>query len=445
VTTPEEVDNRLAASAQTASAAPAGADRSDGRPAPSRSGRDAVMPTYARTDVVFASGQGAWLTSTSGEQYLDFGSGVAVNALGHCHPRLVDALCQQAGKLWHTSNLYRVEGQERLAHRLCELTFAERVFFCNSGAEACEGAIKAARRYFAAKGQPRRTDIITFQGAFHGRTLATLAAGNNPKHLDGFGPTAPGFINLGFGDHDALPEAASRDTIAAVMVEPIQGEGGIREVPDQCLRGLRDLCDANGLLLIFDEVQTGIGRTGNLFAHQISGIAPDIMAIAKGLGGGFPVGAFLTTAEVGEAMSPGSHGSTFGGNPLAMAVANAVLDIVTADGFLEDVTEKGRHFEQSLQALKDAAPGVVAGIRGRGLLLGLEIVPPVGEMVQAAFQEHLLTVPAGDNVQRLLPPLTVLPDEISTGIDRLTRAAERVVLSLKEAPPDAKGRGGPKR
>lgn len=407
-------------------------------PAHSVPGAATVMPTYARQNVVFDHGEGVWLTSTTGDKYLDFASGVAVNALGHAHPALVAALTEQARKLWHTSNLYRVAGQERLSERLCAATFADMVFFCNSGAEACEGAIKAARRYHATTGAPERWRIITFAGAFHGRTLATLAAGGNPKHLEGFGPEVDGFVHLPFGDHEALNEAAARPDIAAIMIEPVQGEGGVRPVPYQCLDGLRELCDANGLLLVFDEVQTGVGRTGRLFAHQATGIAPDIMAIAKGIGGGFPVGAFLTTRAVGETMSPGSHGSTFGGNPLAMAVANAVLDIVDDEAFLESVRDTAAHLHQSLEGLRDAFPDIVDEVRGSGLLTGLRLKPPAAEVVKAAFAEKLLLVGAGDNVVRILPPLNVTPAELSEGVDRLARAfgSVREAASVGMAPAD---------
>ena len=300
-----------------------------------------VMGTYGRQDVVFETGEGSWITSTTGERYLDFASGIAVNSLGHAHPHLVKALTEQAQKLWHTSNLYRVSGQEKLADRLCANTFADKVFFCNSGAEACEGAIKTARRYHHANGNPERKRIITFKGAFHGRTLATIAAAGNEKYMEGFGPDMPGFDCLPYGDHDALHKAIGPET-AAIMIEPIQGEGGIRSIPTQCLVGLRELCDKHGLLLILDEVQCGVGRTGKFFAHEWAGITPDIMAIAKGIGGGFPVGAFLATDEACKGMVPGTHGSTFGGNMLAMAVGNAVLDKILEPGFLEAVQQIGR-------------------------------------------------------------------------------------------------------
>ncbi len=391
---------------------------------------EAVMGTYARQDVVFARGEGSWLITGSGERYLDFGSGVAVNSLGHAHPALVAALTGQAEKLWHTSNLYRVEGQEGVASRLTELTFAERVFFCNSGTEACEGAIKVARRYHYVSGRPEKTRIITFSGAFHGRTLAALSAAGNEKYLEGFGPEAPGFDHVPFGDHDAL-NAAIRPETAAIMIEPIQGEGGVRAVPAQCLKGLRDLCDANGLLLILDEVQTGIGRTGKLFAHEWAGITPDVMAVAKGLGGGFPVGAILATKEAAKGMVPGTHGSTFGGNPLAMSVARAVLDIVAKDDFLRDVEQKALRLKQGLAALKDLHPAIVEDFRGQGLLTGIKlkanVAPP--EVVKAALGEKLLLVGAADNTVRVMPPLNVGDGEIADGLGRLGSALRSLAKS----------------
>ena len=389
----------------------------------------AVMATYARQDIAFVSGEGSWLTSTAGERYLDFASGVAVNALGHCHPHLVKALINQATSLWHTSNLYRVEGQESLAGRLVENTFADRVFFCNSGAEACEGAIKTARRYHHVNGAPHRNRIITVHGAFHGRTLATLAAAGNAKYLDGFAPEAPGFDHVPFGDHEAL-EAAVGPQTAAIMIEPIQGEGGVHVVPDVCLKGLRDLCDQHGILLILDEVQSGMGRTGRLFAHEWAGIEPDIMAIAKGLGGGFPVGAVLATAKAASGMTPGTHGSTFGGNPLATAVGNAVLDVMLEPGFFDSVNTKAQSLKQALARVQDAAPGLVREIRGRGLLLGLQLAVEPAALVKAALAEKLLLVGAADQTLRILPPLTVSDGEIGDACDRLARAARRVAESV---------------
>lgn len=386
-----------------------------------------VMPTYARQDVVFARGEGSWLVSTEGERYLDLASGVAVNVLGHAHPHLVAALKAQAETLWHTSNLYRVEGQERVAERLGRLTFAERVFFCNSGAEACEGAIKTARRYHFVNGQPQRWRIVTFAGAFHGRTVTTLAAGGNPKYLEGFGPPSDGFDQVPFGDHAALEAAIGPET-AAIMIEPVQGEGGVRVVPDQCLKGLRDLCDQHGLLLILDEVQTGVGRTGRLFAHEWAGIEPDIMAVAKGIGGGFPVGAVLATAEAAKGMTAGTHGATFGGNMLAMAVAGAVLDVVEQPEFLADVERKSLRFKQALEGLKDQFPRLIEEVRGRGLLIGIRLAASVqpAAVVKAALAERLLAVGAGDNVVRLLPPLNIADADISECITRLAKALEAV-------------------
>jgi acetylornithine/N-succinyldiaminopimelate aminotransferase len=382
------------------------------------------MPTYARANVVFERGEGAWLISTAGERYLDFASGVAVNALGHAHPRLVAALTEQAGKLWHSSNLYRVAGQERLAERLCQVTFADQVFFCNSGAEACEGAIKLARRYHHANGHPERWRVITFKGAFHGRTLATIAAAGNAKHLEGFGKPADGFDHVPFGDLEAATAAIAPET-AAIMVEPVQGEGGINVAPASWLKALRELCDAHGLLLILDEVQSGMGRTGKLFAHEWAGITPDVMAVAKGLGGGFPIGAVLATDEAAKGMVAGTHGSTFGGNPLAMAVAGAVLDAVLESGFLEHVQAMALRFKQQLASLQDTHPHVIAEVRGSGLLTGLKLKPPLGEVANACTAEKLLTVGAGDNVMRLLPPLNVTEDELSEAVARLGRALAR--------------------
>ena len=386
-----------------------------------------VMGTYARQDVVFERGEGAWIISTTGERYLDFASGVAVNSLGHAHPYLVKALTEQAGKLWHTSNLYRVAGQEKLSDRLCANTFADKVFFCNSGAEACEGAIKTARRYHHVCGHPEKKRIITFKGAFHGRTLATIAAAGNEKYMEGFGPDMPGFDCLPYGDHDALIKAIGPET-AAIMIEPIQGEGGIRAATNEMLVELRELCDKHGLLLILDEVQCGVGRTGKLFAHEWAGIKPDIMAIAKGIGGGFPVGAFLATEEAAKGMVPGTHGSTFGGNPLAMAVGNAVLDIVLEPGFLDAVQQKASHLKQALARVKDENPDLVEEIRGQGLLMGLKINAkvPSGDVVKACTAEKFLTVGAGDNVVRIIPPLNVAEAEIAEAVNRLGRALRKI-------------------
>ena len=389
------------------------------------------MGTYARQDIVFARGEGCWLISEGGERYLDFGSGVAVNALGHAHPKLVEALKTQAEKLWHTSNLYRVEGQETVAEKLTRLTFADQVFFCNSGAEAVEGAIKVARRYHYVSGAPERQRIIAFRGAFHGRTLATLAAAGNERYLEGFGPTAEGFDHVEPGDLEAV-EALIGPTTAAILLEPIQGEGGVRSFSAEFLRSVRELCDTHGLLLVLDEVQTGAGRTGKLFAHEWAGITPDVMAIAKGFGGGFPTGAVLATAEAAKGMTPGTHGSTFGGNPLAMAVASTVLDVITEPGFLEAVQTKALHLKQGLEGLKDQHAGLVEEVRGAGLLMGLKLKSTVtpAQVVKAANEEKLLIVGAGDNSVRIIPPLIATEEEIGEGVRALSRALSRVAREM---------------
>jgi acetylornithine/N-succinyldiaminopimelate aminotransferase len=383
------------------------------------------LPTYARVDLAFERGEGAWLTSTTGDRYLDFGSGVAVNALGHAHPRLVEALTEQAQKLWHVSNLYRIPEGERLAERLCQASFADTVFFTNSGAEAMECAIKTARKYQAASGQPERFRMVTFEGAFHGRTLATIAAGGQKKYLDGFGPPVEGFDQVPFGDIEAAKRAITAET-AAILVEPIQGEGGVRVMPSPVLKALRRLCDEHGLLFVFDEVQTGVGRTGDLFAYERTGVEPDIMAIAKGIGGGFPLGACLATADAAKGMTAGTHGSTFGGNPLAVAIGNAVLDVVLAPGFLDGVRRNTLLLKQRLAELKDRHPKVIAEVRGEGLLIGLRTEIPNAELVDELRAEKMLTVAAGDNVVRLLPPLIVGEAEISEAVARIDRACTRL-------------------
>ena len=381
----------------------------------------AILPIYARAKVAFERGEGVWLIARDGERYLDFGSGIAVNALGHAHPHLVGALTEQAGKLWHTSNLFEIPDGERLARRLADATFADVVFFANSGAEANEAAIKIARKYHAAGGHPERFRIVTIEGAFHGRTLATLAAGGQTKYLEGFGPKVEGFDQVPFGDRKAL-EAALTDDVAAVMVEPIQGEGGVRTVATEELRAIRELCDARGALLILDEIQTGVGRTGKLFAHEWSGIRPDIMTVAKGIGGGFPMGACLATAEAARGMTAGTLGTTFGGNPLAMAVGNAVLDVVLADGFLDHVRKVGLLLKQRLAELKDRYPGVVAEVRGEGLMTGLRLGVPNTDFAAAARDARLLVIPAGENVVRLLPPLILTEAEVGEAVRRLESA-----------------------
>ncbi|MFO1122033.1 MAG: aspartate aminotransferase family protein [Hyphomicrobiales bacterium] len=380
-----------------------------------------VLPTYARAPVAFERGQGTRVYTADGQEYLDFGAGVAVTSCGHCHPHLVEALTSQAQKIWHTSNIYQMPGQERLARRLTEATFADTVFFTNSGAEALECAIKMTRKYQSHIGHPERYRIITFEGAFHGRTLATIAAGGQAKYLEGFGPKVDGFDQVPFGDHEALKAAIGPET-AGILIEPVQGEGGIRPVPPQCLRGLRELCDAHGLLLILDEVQCGIGRTGRLFAHEWAGITPDIMAIAKGIGGGFPIGACLATEAAAAGMTAGTHGSTFGGNPLATAVGNAVLDVVLAPGFLDNVQQRALSLKQKLAQLKDAYPDVIADVRGSGLMVGIKCKVPNTEFQKAALDQHLLTIGAGDNVVRLLPPLVVTEDDVAEAVARLDRA-----------------------
>ena len=390
------------------------------------------MPTYARVEIAFERGEGAWVMTAAGDRYLDFTGGVAVNVLGHTHPRLVAALTEQAGKLWHTSNLYRVTNAERLADRLCAATFADLVFFCNSGAEALEGVIKTARKYFAVNGQPDKYRIITYEGAFHGRTLATLAAGGNKKYLEGFGPVVEGFDQVAFADLEATKKAIGPNT-AAVLIEPVMGEGGVRVVPNSFLKALRELCDQHSLLLLFDEVQSGMGRTGSLFAYQQTGVTPDIMGVAKGLGGGFPVGAVLTTADAGKGMTAGTHGSTFGGNPLATAVGNAVLDVLLEPGFFDRVKQASLLFRQRLAELKDHHPSVIAEVRGEGLLLGIRMNVPNGDMVDALRAEKMLVVAAGDNVVRLLPPLNISDAEVGEAITRLDRAATALEKHAKGA------------
>ncbi|HEX7532443.1 MAG TPA: aspartate aminotransferase family protein [Methyloceanibacter sp.] len=381
----------------------------------------ALLPTYARSELSFARGEGAFLYTASGDRYLDFASGVAVTALGHAHPHLIAALTGQANKLWHVSNLYRIPEQERLAERLCAATFADRVFFANSGAEAVECSIKAARRYHFKNGAPERYRLITFEGAFHGRTLATIAAGGQAKHLEGFGPPVEGFDKVAALDIEAV-EAAITDETAGILIEPIMGEGGMREVSWRFLQDLRALADEKGILLLLDEVQTGMGRTGRLYAHEWAGIEPDILATAKGLGGGFPVGACLTTEAVGVTMTAGSHGSTFGGNPLAMAVGNAVLDVVLEDGFLDRVAQMGLRLKQSLAALKDEHGDIIEEVRGQGLMLGLKCKVPNQALLEALRAEKMLTVQAGDNVVRLLPPLIIGETEIELAATKLDAA-----------------------
>jgi acetylornithine/N-succinyldiaminopimelate aminotransferase len=399
------------------------------------------MSTFARVRLAFERGEGVWLVATNGDRYLDFTSGVAVNALGHAHPHLVAALTAQAQKLWHVSNLYEIPESERVATRLCEASFADVVFFCNSGAEAVEAAIKTARKYHAVNGRPERYRIITFEGAFHGRTLATLAAGGQKKYLDGFGPVVEGFDQVPFSDLEAVKRTIGGET-AAIMIEPLMGEGGVRVIEPAFLRALRELCDTHGLLLIFDEVQTGMGRTGELFAYQRAGVAPDIMALAKALGGGFPVGACLATREAAEGMTAGTHGSTFGGNPLAMSAADATLDIMLAPGFFDRVKQISLLLKQRLAEIKDRYPSVIGEVRGEGLLIGLKALVPAGELVDALRAEKMLTVAAGDNVVRLLPPLIINEQEIAEGVTRLDRACARLARAANT--PSSPASGGDK-
>lgn len=380
-----------------------------------------LLPVFARIDLAFERGEGVWLHATNGERYLDFTSGIAVNALGHAHPHLAKAIGDQAAKLMHVSNLFRIPEGETLAARLCEVSFADYVFFANSGAEAMEGVIKLARKYHAAKGKPEKYRIITFEGAFHGRTLATLAAGSNEKYLEGFGPRVEGFDRLPLGDIELVKKTITKDT-AAILIEPLQGEGGVRMAPQSFFKGLRDLCDEHDMLLCFDEVQTGMGRTGEMFGYQKTGVVPDVMSLAKAMGGGFPMGAFLATAKAASGMSPGSHGSTFGGNLLAMAAGNALLDVMLKPGFLDNVKRMSLLFKQKLASIVDRYPDVVSEVRGEGLLIGLKAVVPAGDLVTAFRDEKLLTVGAGENVVRLLPPLIVNEAEIAEGAARIERA-----------------------
>lgn len=386
---------------------------------------DSLYKTFARAKLRFVKGEGSWLIDEKGARYLDFAAGIAVNSLGHSHPKLVDALKSQAENLWHVSNLYEVPGQEELADRLVSASFAEKVFFTNSGAEALECAIKTARRYHFVSGNPERYRIITMEGAFHGRTLATIAAGGQAKYLEGFGPKVDGFDQVAFGDIDAVKALIGPET-AGILVEPVQGEGGIRPLGNDKLRALRELCDDNGLLLIFDEVQCGTGRTGKLFAHEWAGIEPDILAVAKGIGGGFPLGACLSTNEAAKGMTPGTHGTTYGGNPLAMAVGNAVMAVVTGPGFLESVNDRANEFKQGLSGIVDRYPDVFADVRGQGLLAGMKCVVPNGEVMSRLRDHNVLTVVAGDNALRLLPPLTVTAEEIRLALSTIESVAKEI-------------------
>ena len=381
-----------------------------------------ILPTYARAPMSFVKGEGSWLIEADGRRFLDLGAGIAVNALGHAHPKLVKALSDQAGALWHTSNLYHIPQQQALADRLVEHTFADTVFFTNSGTESCELAVKMARKFWYEQGQPERVEIITFDGSFHGRSSAGIAAAGSEKMTKGFGPLLPGFKHLDWNDHEAL-KAAIDESTAAILIEPVQGEGGIRPLPDACLKGIRDLCDETGVLLILDEVQCGVGRTGRLFAHEWAGIEPDIMMVAKGIGGGFPLGAVLATERAASGMTAGTHGSTYGGNPLGCAVGCAVLDEVTAPGFLDDVNRKAGLLRQRLEALVDSHPEVFDSVRGSGLMLGVKCKATNIDVVNAGYDKGVITVPAADNVIRLLPALTISEEEIAEAVNRLDAAA----------------------
>jgi acetylornithine/N-succinyldiaminopimelate aminotransferase len=393
----------------------------------------AIVPTYARAKIAFERGEGCWLISSTGERYLDFGAGIAVTSVGHAHPHLVETLVSQGSKLWHVSNLYQNPEGERFARRLADATFADLVFFANSGAEANEAAIKMARRRQSIDGHPERYRVLTFEGAFHGRTLATIAAGGQAKYLDGFGPKVDGFDQIPITDLAAV-EAAIGPGTGAILIEPIQGEGGVRVIPPAFLRGLREICDRHGLLLIFDEVQTGVGRTGRFFAHEHSGVRPDILTAAKGIGGGFPMSACLATADAARGLTVGVHGTTFGGNPLAMAIGNATLDVILAPGFIEHVARLGLNLRQRLAELKDRHASVIEEIRGEGLIVGLRLKVPPADFAESALKQKILVIPAGDNVVRLLPPLVVTEEEIAEGVRRLDAACasveERLLVAI---------------
>ena len=385
-----------------------------------------VLPTYNRAPLAFVKGEGSWLMAEDGRRYLDLGSGIAVNALGHAHPALVQVLTDQAQKLWHVSNVYTVPEQERLAGLLTDQTFADTVFFTNSGTETAELAIKMARKFHYDAGHPERVEIVTFEGAFHGRSTGAIAAAGSEKMVKGFGPLMPGFVHLKWGDHDAL-RAAITDKTCAVIIEPIQGEGGIRVVPDQCLKGLRDLCDETGTLLIFDEVQCGMGRTGRLFAHEWAGVTPDIMMVAKGIGGGFPLGAVLATENAAKGMTAGTHGSTYGGNPLGCAVGAKVVELISDPAFLAEVARKGALMRQGLESLVARHPTVFESVRGEGLMLGLKCKPAPADVVKAGYDQGILTIAAADNVLRLLPALNIPDADVTEALRRLDETASALV------------------
>ncbi len=388
-----------------------------------------VLPTYTRAPLSFKKGQGPWLETDAGEMYLDMGAGIGVCSLGHAHPKLVAVLEEQARRLWHTSNLYEIPNQEALAEKLVEHTFADTVFFTNSGTEAMELAVKMARKYFSAKGQPSRVEIITFEGAFHGRSAAGIAASKGAKMIDGFGPLLPGFIQVPFNDLEAVKAAITENT-AAILLEPIQGEGGIRPFGEASLKALREICNEHGLLLMLDEIQCGMGRTGKLFAHEWAGVTPDIMTIAKGIGGGFPLGACVATEAAASGMVAGTHGSTYGGNPLACAVGCAVMNEITSDGFLIDVSRLAGHLRQGLEGLAAEHPDIFEFVRGEGLMLALGCKVPVMDVVNAGYDEKVMVVPASDNVVRLLPPLNMSTEDLDEAVWRLDRAAAALERKL---------------
>jgi acetylornithine/N-succinyldiaminopimelate aminotransferase len=392
----------------------------------------ALLPNYARADLAFERGEGAWLWTVDGRRFLDFGSGIATASLGHGHPHLAKAIAEQAAKVMHVSNLYRIPGAEKLAQRLVDNTFADSVFFCNSGAEANEGMIKMMRRAMFDAGKPERFRFIVFEGAFHGRTLATLAATGNAKYLEGFGPVVDGFDQVPFNNMNAVRDKVGPAT-AGIIVEPIQGEGGVRPADMQFLRDLRAVCDEYGLILGFDEVQSGMGRTGKLFAYEWSGIVPDVMSAAKGIGGGFPLGAVLAKEQFAKALKPGTHGTTFGGNPLACAAGNAVLDVMLAPGFMEGVQRKGNKLRTELEKIVREFPQVFEDARGMGLLQGMKCVLPQGEVQAACVAEGLMAITAGDNVLRLAPPLVVTDSDLDEAVAMLRRAARRVLPSVGKA------------
>ncbi len=389
----------------------------------------AVMPTYARAPLSFVKGEGSWLIEADGRRFLDFGGGIAVNVLGHANAELADVLATQSQSLWHTSNLYNIPNQERLGEMLVDATFADQVFFTNSGTEAMECVVKTARKYWHHKGEPGRTKIIAFEGSFHGRTIAMIAAAGAEKLVNGFGPLTPGFVQIPLGDPAAL-EAEMDETVAGILIEPVQGEGGIIPVPDAELRALRALCDETGVLLLMDEIQCGVGRTGKLFAHEWAGVTPDIMAVAKGIGGGFPLGACLATKEAASGMIAGTHGSTYGGNPLGTAVGAKVMELVNTPDFLQEVTAKSGHLDQKLAALIDAHPKVFSELRGLGLMKGIKCVVPNIDVVNAGYEAEVLTVPGGDNVIRLLPALNITTQEIDEAVARLDKAAQAIEAKL---------------